>query len=429
MVLAEFESPLPHKTYTLKPVPVAGFIFSREIRAIFVPQVSQYRQPKLKTKGKYWYIEYWYRIPFALREMYDNKEWLRFRVKEDINRRQGENRKQYAEWLLSEVIDSLKHGHNPFDIEKEFIEEEQSDVTIPDEMSANNALLLFLEKWNERGLDPRSYDKYKRYVNRLLTWLQQKKMLHGDVKKITVEHIESFLSSNKKLLNHSNREYNNTYDFIRTAFNFLLKKKIIDESPCVGIDKLKAKTTKHRYFDKDSMQKIQTTLLAVDPYLYFACQVTYYACIRSDKELMHFKVGNINFEENKILITAGKGNRDRYIPLDENLRKLFIERGIDKADPSFYVFGIKGQPSKEPFGRGFFSKRFSKVRKKAGLSNDFTVYGFKFTRVVHLKHDGLDDASIMALTGHLDFTSYAKYLRNLGIEASPEKINKVSRRI
>lgn len=415
---------------TRKPAPVAGFIFlnNHSVRSVS-KVIFNYRPPKLVKSIYGWYISYYYRIPINVRHLYENKEWLMFRIKEDINRRKGNDREQYAEWLLQEITTSLKNGYNPFYAEKTEADE-QAEV-IPDEVSAFKALNLFLEKWNQRGLEPKSYDKYKRYVSRFMEWLDQNKMLHGDIKKIKTEHIELFLTSTKKLLNHSNREYNNQFDFIRTAFNYLLKKKIIDESPCVGVDKLKAKVTKHRYYDNASLEQITKVLLLTDPYLYFACQVTYYACIRADKELMNLKVGNINFEENKILLAAAgaKGNRDRYIPLDENLKKIFVERGIDKADPSLFVFGVKGQPSREPFSPGFFSKRFSKVRKKAGLSNVYTVYGFKFTRVVHLKHDGLDDASIMSLTGHSDFTSYAKYLRNLGLEASPEKINKVSRKI
>ena len=42
---------------------------------------------------------------------------------------------------------------------------------------------------------------------------------------------------------------------------------------------------------------------------------------------------------------------------------------------------------------------------------------------------GLSDADIMSLTGHRDFTSYAKYLRDIGLDANPDKINKVSRKI
>lgn len=429
MSKSEFESPWPHNNKPLKPVPVAGFIFSTDNRARIVPQVSHYRPPKLKKGKKYWFIEYWYKIPMDSKEVYNNKEWFRFRVKEDINRRTGENRDQYAEWLLSEVTASLKKGYNPFTTVTGHMEDQAAGVTIPDDMSAHDALQLFLEKWRLRGLDPKSYSKYERYVNRLIAWLRQKKMLYGDVRKITVEHIEAFLSSNKILLNHSNREYNNAYDFIRTAFNFLLKKKIIDESPCAGIDKLKAKTSKHRFYDEANLKAITAALQASDKYTLLAFQTVYYLCVRSDKELMNLKVGNIQWQENKILTApeGSKGGAGRYIPMDENIKKLFLDNGIDKAPPSYYVFGIKGVPSAVPFGTGFFSKRFKKVRKLAGLPEWFSLYGAKHTRVIHLKSDNVSDANIMALTGHRDFTSYARYLRDLGLTINIKDLNEKSR--
>jgi hypothetical protein len=35
----------------------------------------------------------------------------------------------------------------------------------------------------------------------------------------------------------------------------------------------------------------------------------------------------------------------------------------------------------------------------------------------------------MSLTGHKDFAAYAKYLRDLGMDADATKINKLSRKI
>ena len=43
--------------------------------------------------------------------------------------------------------------------------------------------------------------------------------------------------------------------------------------------------------------------------------------------------------------------------------------------------------------------------------------------------DGLNDADIMSLTGHKDFSAYAKYLRDLGLSADVKKINEKSRKI
>lgn len=152
-------------------------------------------------------------------------------------------------------------------------------------------------------------------------------------------------------------------------------------------------------------------------------------CVRSDKELMNLKVGNIYWKENKIYADAEgtKGNAGRWIPMDENIKRIFLEKKINEYPAEYFVFGIEGKPSEKPFGSGFFSKRFRKIRNKAGLPDWFTMYGMKHTRVIHLKMDGLADQDIMSLTGHKDFGAYAKYLRDLGLAADPAKINKLSR--
>lgn len=85
-------------------------------------------------------------------------------------------------------------------------------------------------------------------------------------------------------------------------------------------------------------------------------------------------------------------------------------------------------PGSQPFGNGFFSKRFARIRKKLELSSDFTLYGFKHTRIIHLKTDGVQDGDIMNLTGHLNFESYSKYLRDLGLSANPDTINQKTRK-
>ncbi|MEO9145070.1 MAG: tyrosine-type recombinase/integrase [Ginsengibacter sp.] len=422
----KFESPLPHH---MKPLPVAGFINLNKTSARVVPNIYNYRKPSLVKGKKAWYIEYSYRIPVDVRYLYNDREWYRFRIKEDINKRKGKEKEEYAQWLLGEITQSLRRGYNPFEKEIAHVENEADGITLPEELDAKDALQLFLDKWSQRGLAKESFSKYVRYVGRLMRWLKSKGMLYGDVRKITVDHIEAFLEQNKNAHKLSNREYNNTYDFIRTAFNFLLKKKLIYESPCAGIDKLKAKSSKHRFFDDENLKTITKALLNTDPYTYMAFQTVYYLCVRSDKELMNLKVGNIYWKENKIYADAEgtKGSAGRWIPMDENIKRIFLEKKINEYPPEYFVFGIKGNPSEKPFGSGFFSKRFRKIRNKAGLPGWFTMYGMKHTRVIHLKMDGLADQDIMSLTGHKDFGAYAKYLRDLGLAADPAKINKLSR--
>lgn len=42
---------------------------------------------------------------------------------------------------------------------------------------------------------------------------------------------------------------------------------------------------------------------------------------------------------------------------------------------------------------------------------------------------GASDADIMSITGHKDFAAYAKYLRDIGIDADFAKLNKLGRRL
>jgi site-specific recombinase XerD len=406
-----------------------GFIIYNKNSVSSLSHIYNYRKPRIVKAKQGWYIKYYYRIPVDVRHLYDHKEWLPFRFTEGMNRRKGKDREEYAEFLVTEITNALKNGYNPFTSAIEYVENEAAGIILPKEMIAQDALQLFLDKWGQRGLAKESMAKYRRYVGRLMDWLREKNMLYNDVKNITVDHIEAFLSDNKKKYNYGNREYNNAHDFIRTAFNYLLKKKMIDQSPMVEIDKLKTKSSKHRYYDEKSLDAITRGMKTMDPYTYLAFQTVYYLCVRSEKELKSIKVGNIQWKQNMILAEAEgtKGGSGRYIPMDENIKQLFIQHKVNEYPPDYYLFGIKGTPAAAPFGKGFFSKRFKKIRETVGLPSHFTIYGAKHTRIIHLKQDGLSDADIMALTGHKDFGAYAKYLRDLGLSANPEKINKLSR--
>lgn len=410
-----------------KPVPVAGFVIYKNNSVTSVSKIYHYRPPVLVKSEYGWYIKYHYRIPVAVRHIYGNKEWYRFRVKEDLNRRKGQDRLEYAEWLLSEITQSLKNGYNPFEPEKQVVE--QGETQIEPELNATDAMYLFLEKWTSRGLESSSLSKYNKVVTRFIVWLKKVGIPYTDVNNITQTHIENFLTDAQKTYLFGNREFNNHYDFIRTAFNFLLKKKYISVSPVAGVDKMKSKTTKHRYYDEKSLNDVTRILELKDPYTLLAFQTVYYLCVRSEKEMKHLKVGNINWEQNKILAIETKGGSERYIPMDDHLKELFLKAGINKYPDDYYVFSIGGKPGKKPFGRDFFAKKFRKVRDEAGLSDSYTIYGAKHTRIVHLKSDGVSDADIMSLTGHKDFTSYTKYLRDLGLTADIKNINAKSRKI
>jgi site-specific recombinase XerD len=383
-----------------------------------------YKPAKLRGKYPNWYVEYYYHKPAELIPAGAKSHWQRFKVYEDINRN---NSREYAQLLVDAVNYALENGYNPFeDHTKEFREPEKI-------WTIQQALLYFLQKWRERGLSPASIYKYKRAVDLFNAWAPD----HYPAKKVSREYIEAFLNQCKNQFNWTNRNYNNTQTLLNTAFLFLKEKKIIDDVPTHKIARMRTSTKKHKYYDEKTLAILLPLMRERDPYLYFAFQCVYYLCIRSEKELQHLKVGNIFPDRGQVFLSAGgtKTNADRYIPMPAPMLDVFKSRGILDYPSDWYVFSVASKntfvsdskPGQAPFGKGFFSKRFARIRKAAGLSSDFTLYGAKHTRIVHLKKDGAKDDEIMSLTGHSDFVSYSKYLRDLGVDANIDKLSELTR--
>ncbi|MDE3250398.1 MAG: tyrosine-type recombinase/integrase [Bacteroidota bacterium] len=375
-----------------------------------------FRRPQLKGQWPNKFVAYSYRNP-------ETGKWERFKVYEDINRNRS---KQYDELLLASVYEGLKAGYNPFEDRHPFREKEKPKET---PYTIQRALYFFLGKWKERGIEPASMARYQRSIKFFEEWLLMKGIQHKAAGDITEDDIESSLRWNKEKRGWSNRTYNNNRDFLATCFLFLQKKGVIKSNPVSEVASQKTKTKKHKYYDEVTLKKVMGYLRTADPSLHLAALVVYHLCVRSEKELKHLVVGNIMPERMQVLLQETKGGSERYIPMNQQILDAFREADVLEAPKDYYVFSGNGRPGAKPFGNGFFAKRFRKVRGAMGLGEESTLYGFKHTRIVHLKRDGVKDADIMQLTGHKDVVSYSTYLRDLGVDFKPDKLNAASRTI
>jgi integrase len=393
-----------------------------------------YKSPKLRKGKKEWYIEYYFRVPAKLRHLHKNKFWEKFRVFEDINRVKTD---EYAQTLLRAVEIGLKEGFDPFLYKEQRFLKMQQEIDPVKEWTCTQALNYFMQEWEQKGLEASYLTKLKRAIEVLTEWLTLRNFQHQPVTTITKKYIELALREASNLHQWENRTYNNNMTALVTVFSFFKKEKMIPENPMVDIEKKKSKSKKHRYYDPERFDQVRTLLQKNDPLLFFASKLIYYLCIRSEKELKHFKVGNIFIDRRQVLIQAeeAKTDEDRFIPIPEDLVEE-LEAIRKSHPPDYYVVGkgarvkrvLENQPSPRPFANNMLSARFAKIRKLAGFSSDYTLYGLKHTRIIHLKQDGGMDGDIMKLTGHNSYEAYAKYLRDLGIDGNPDAINKISRK-
>lgn len=113
-------------------------------------------------------------------------------------------------------------------------------------------------------------------------------------------------------------------------------------------------------------------------------------------ELINLKITDIDSEAMKIHVRQGKGKKDRYIMLSENV--LYLLRKYYKLykPKEFIIEGQKG---------GIYSPKsvqsvFKTSLKKAGIKKKATVHSLRHSFATHLLDDGTDIRYIQELLGH-----------------------------
>jgi len=135
-----------------------------------------------------------------------------------------------------------------------------------------------------------------------------------------------------------------------------------------------------------------------------------YGCGLRRFEILNIKLVDIDLDRRMLHIREGKGRKDRYVPLGDNL-----SRGLStyiKAEHP-YVWLINGKDNKGQLGK--FSQSgvqwiIKTASKAAGIQKHVTSHVLRHTYATHLLEMGLDIMTLKDLLGHSDIRTTLIYL-------------------
>ena len=112
-------------------------------------------------------------------------------------------------------------------------------------------------------------------------------------------------------------------------------------------------------------------------------------------------------ESNRVVVVAGKGNRDRVIPMSPRLRKLLADlaliEGLSATDQIFYRVHANDVSSKrkrdKPVGEGTFARWWARCIEQAGVRYR-TPHTARHTFATRLYQKGMRTEEIQVLMGH-----------------------------
>jgi integrase/recombinase XerD len=137
-------------------------------------------------------------------------------------------------------------------------------------------------------------------------------------------------------------------------------------------------------------------------------------------ELVNLKIADIDAARMTIRVKQGKGGKDRYAVLSQNLLTE-LRKYWKRYRPSIWLFPNRAKNG--PLSRGEAWHIFNQAKKRAGLKKGRGIHTLRACFATHLLEAGVDLRSIQFLMGHSSILSTQRYLRlqpqNMGSTVSP----------
>jgi len=201
---------------------------------------------------------------------------------------------------------------------------------------------------------------------------------------------------------------------MRMLFRFLQKEKVIRDNPCLDVELPKIPKTLPSYLE---LHEVEALLKAPDISkprgLRDAAmlEVLYGTGLRVS-ELCNLVAEDVELERG-FLITRGKGNKERVVPLGEpalNAIRAYIDGDgrsyFLKGETSPFLFLSRG--TKAMTRQGFW-KNLKRYARDAGISKDISPHKLRHSFATHLVERGADLRAVQAMLGHADLSTTEIY--------------------
>ena len=244
--------------------------------------------------------------------------------------------------------------------------------------------------------------KYKEYLER--EGLSFKKIEYSDLR-----FYLRYLKEEKK---EKNSSICRNLSAIRTFYNYLLTKEVIDNNPFVFINGPKKEKRLPRYFEYNELEKLfevpdlKTPLGQRNRLI---LEMLYATGIRVG-ELVNIKVKDININEGTIRI-LGKGNKERIAHFGEYAREileLYLGDGYKVLNTNNLDYLLINNVHTKLTERGV-RDILDTIIKKTDISKHISPHMLRHTFATHLLNEGCDILSVQKLLGHESISATGIY--------------------
>ena len=261
----------------------------------------------------------------------------------------------------------------------------------------------------EKGLSKNTIQSYESDIYQLYQWnISKNKKRITEIKKIDTSQYISYLFSQNLKSTSVNRKISS----LKTFFNFLLKKKLINANPFADQIMPKKPISLPKSISEDDVVKLldapkPDSLIGLRDKAML--ELLYASGVRIS-ELVNIKFSDLDLERN-IIKVFGKGSKERLVPFGEDAAQCISayidERKKNKDIVSIKYIFLNNRGSK--ISRHAFWHRLKEYCLEIGLKRDISPHTLRHAFATHLLNRGADLRSVQVLLGHSDLSTTQIY--------------------
>ena len=261
----------------------------------------------------------------------------------------------------------------------------------------------------EKGLSKNTIQSYEIDIYQLYQWnISKNKKRITEIKKIDTSQYISYLFSQNLKSTSVNRKISS----LKTFFNFLLKKKLINANPFADQIMPKKPISLPKSISEDDVVKLldapkPDSLIGLRDKAML--ELLYASGVRIS-ELVNIKFSDLDLERN-IIKVFGKGSKERLVPFGEDAAQCISayidERKKNKDIASIKYIFLNNRGSK--ISRHAFWHRLKEYCLEIGLKRDISPHTLRHAFATHLLNRGADLRSVQVLLGHSDLSTTQIY--------------------
>ncbi|NMM65120.1 tyrosine-type recombinase/integrase [Clostridium sp. P21] len=254
----------------------------------------------------------------------------------------------------------------------------------------------FLQYMDTIDRSSQTIDSYGKDLSNFGKYLSKKYNCECYVEDVTSTDIEDFLLYLKGERNYAPASRSRNLYTIRSFFSWAYKKQIVERDVALSVENIKLQQKERVYLIDEEVEEL---LAAIEqPLINLVVRTLYMTGLRIS-ECLSLTLDTVDLNNRIIHVVAGKGNKDRVIPISDKLYtylKNYIENDrLDIDSPLFFANHKTGKLSAQ-----YINRTLGEAIIKLGWSKKVTCHILRHSFASRLVQQDVNLVQVQKLLGH-----------------------------